>query len=103
MKVDFPDPEGPSTTTISCSRTFREMSSSAWKSPNHLSTCSVMMMSSACAISSRTAGAGVVVSLLMVLLLFRSYRSPMPSEPSTRCEMRDMMNATTQKTTATNT
>ena len=46
MKVDFPEPDGPSTTTISCSFTVIDTLSSAWKSPNHLSTPSATMMSS---------------------------------------------------------
>ena len=44
MMVDLPDPDGPKITTISCSATDIVTLSSAWKSPNHLSTFSATIM-----------------------------------------------------------
>src|SRR5579863_10152689 len=37
--VDFPEPEGPQTTTTSCRATSRLMSLSTWNWPYHLFTC----------------------------------------------------------------
>ena len=38
IQVDLPEPDGPSTTTTSCSLMFADTPFSAWKSPYHLST-----------------------------------------------------------------
>ena len=46
MKVDFPEPEGPITTTTSRGATSTLTSRSTWKSPNHLFTSRQMMMGS---------------------------------------------------------
>ena len=44
IMVDFPEPEGPQTTTTSCRSIARSTSLSAWKSPNHLETPSSWIM-----------------------------------------------------------
>ena len=41
IMVDLPEPDGPQTTTFSPSRTWKLMSFSTWKSPNHLLTPSM--------------------------------------------------------------
>ena len=55
IHVLLPDPDGPSTTTISCSLIVAVMPLRAWKSPNHLSTSRHTIMSSRAASSSDTA------------------------------------------------
>ena len=46
MSVDLPDPDGPMTTTTSWRPTTRSMPRSAWKSPNHFSTPSHVIIGS---------------------------------------------------------
>ena len=47
IHVDFPEPEGPSTTTTSCSLMVADTLSRAWKSPYHFDTSSHTIMSRA--------------------------------------------------------
>ena len=67
--VDFPEPEGPQTTTTSCRSIARSTSLSAWKSPNHFETPS---------------------SSIMVLPFSAAHRSPTPSRRSSRWLSRDI-------------
>ena len=46
MIVDLPDPDGPQITMRSPRRTSRLMPFSTWKSPNHLLTSAIVMMTS---------------------------------------------------------
>ena len=57
ISVDLPEPDGPQMTIRSPGRTSRSMSVSTWKSPNHLSTPSMRMMT----VSAPCASAAVVV------------------------------------------
>src|SRR6202022_1674652 len=67
--VDFPEPEGPQTTTRSPFLTSRLMSLRTWKSPNHLSTWRSLMMGSPGCVSCVSIAVSVMPDWQLLTLL----------------------------------
>ena len=94
IHVDLPDPDGPSTTTTSCSLIVAETLSRAWKSSYHFDTSSQTIMSRASDRSrvwlAPVPGAAVsdsgvsAASVMTSPRLLGSYRSPRPVRRSMR-------------------
>ena len=87
IHVDLPEPDGPITTTTSCSPTSVVTPRRAWKSPNHFFTPSQTMIG----------------SLPLPVICCLSYLMPTPRRRSRRRLARLNVNVNTQYTTAANT
>ena len=86
MKVDLPEPDGPSMTTFSPLRTDVVIPLSTWKSPNHLWTSRQMIMSSDGAPLSLATGPSSIP-----IRVRGGYRRPTPRCPSIRLLTYDMV------------
>src|SRR5690606_12249109 len=71
IRVDFPEPDGPMTTTTSPLFTDSEMSLSTWNSPNHLLRPSISMMRSPGGASALTAWPVLAVLVVSVTVYLR--------------------------------
>src|SRR5689334_10240493 len=80
MRVDFPEPDGPHTTTRSRSATLREMSFSTCSVPNHLFTFSMKIAGGSPVFRRRDGGTASTVCAvwLIDLSLTLPLRGPLP-------------------------
>ena len=99
MKVDFPDPDGPKTTTTSPLLIVVDTPLSAWNAPNHLCTSRQTIISSVVPVSSlAVTGPSVVSDCLQSRA--HTYRAPTRRWSSTRLLTYDIPYVKIQKTMA---